>query len=64
VRKRKIIEVKTKTENFQWLKYFHAIACCGYLTSSQNVVIYTTHIKKLIASLYLFVLRSKITEKQ
>jgi len=41
-----------------------AIACCGYLTSNQNVLIYTTHMKKLIARLYFFILRSKISEKQ
>jgi len=32
--------------------------------SNQNVLIYTTHINKVIATLYLFILRSKITEKQ
>jgi len=40
------------------------MACCGYLISNQNVLIYTTHIKKVIAKLYSFALRRKITEKQ
>jgi len=35
-----------------------------YLTSNQNVLIYTTHIKKVIVKLYSFILRSKFTEKQ
>jgi len=35
-----------------------------YLTSNQNVLIYTTHIKKVIAKRYFFILRSRITEKQ
>jgi len=39
-------------------------ACCGNLTSNQNVLIYTTDIKKRIARLYFFILRSKTTEKQ
>jgi len=46
-----------------WI-YSRAIACCGYLKSTQNVFIYTTHIKKVIARLYFFILRRKITEKQ
>jgi len=33
------------------------------LTSNQNVLIYITHIKKAIARLYFFILRSKTTEK-
>jgi len=43
--------------------YSRAVAC-GFLTSSQNVLIYTTHIKKVIARLYFVLLRSKTTEKQ
>jgi len=35
-----------------------------YLTSHQNVLICTTHIKKVIAKIYLFNLRSEITDKQ
>jgi len=35
-----------------------------YLTSSQKVLIYTTHIKKVIAKLYSYTLTSKITDKQ
>jgi len=34
------------------------------LTFIQNIFIYTTHIKKVIARLYCFILRSKIAEKQ
>jgi len=44
--------------------YSRATACCWYLTSNQNLLIYTTHIKKLIDRLHFFILRSKITEKQ
>jgi len=40
------------------------MACCGYLTSNQNVLIYTAHIKEVIPKLHLFILRSKITDKQ
>jgi len=34
----------------------------GYLASNQEVLICTTHIEKVIAKLYSFTLRSKITE--
>jgi len=40
-----------------------SVACCGFLTSNQNVLICAAHIKKVIARLYFFILRSKITEK-
>ena len=43
--------------------YSRTAACCGYLTSNQKVLIYTTHIQKVIAKLYSFTLRSKITDK-
>jgi len=36
----------------------------GYLICSQKVLIYTTHIKKVIAKLTSFTLISKITYKQ
>ena len=49
---------------FNGWNYSRAIACCGHLTSKQNALIYTTHIKKVIARHYFFILRSKITEKQ
>jgi len=49
---------------FNGKSYSRAIACCGHLTSNQNVLMYTTHIRKLIARLYFFILRSRITEKQ
>jgi len=39
---------------FQWLLIPSAVACCGHLTSNQNVLIYVTHIKKVIAELYSF----------
>jgi len=54
----------TRSENFQWLKLFPCYRLLLVLTSSQNALIYTTHIKKVIARLYFFILRSKITEKQ
>jgi len=41
-----------------------SVACCGFLTSNQNVLICAAHIKKVIARLYFFILRSKITEKE
>jgi len=34
------------------------------VTSNQKVLIYITNIKKVIAKLYSFALRSKITDKQ
>jgi len=34
------------------------------LTSNQKVLIYTAHINKVIARLYSFTLRSKITDKK
>jgi len=57
------LRTTTKSEHFQWLKLFPCYSCCGFLTSSQNVLIYTTRIKKVIARLYFFILRSKTTEK-
>ena len=39
------------------------VACCGHLTSNQNVLIYTTHIKKVIAKLCSFTLRRKQWQK-
>jgi len=44
--------------------YSRANACCGYLTSNQNVLICATHIKKRIAKLYFFIVKSKMSEKQ
>jgi len=55
---------KTKSKNFQSLKLFPYLACCGYQTSNQKVLIYTTHIKKEKAKLNSFIVTSKITEKQ
>jgi len=49
---------------FNGKSYSRAVACCGYVTSNQYVLIYTTHIKKLTVRLYFFMLRSKTTEKQ
>jgi len=40
-----------------------SIACCGYLTSNQKVLIYTTHIKSNRQSLFLYS-EKKITDKQ
>ena len=44
--------------------YSRAIACRGYLTSNQNFLIYTTHIKKWFTRRYFSILRGKITVKQ
>jgi len=44
--------------------YSRTIACCECLTSNLKVLIYTTHNKKVIAKLYSFTPRSKITDKQ
>jgi len=49
---------------FKSQSYSRAMGCCEYLTSNENVIIYTTNIKNEIARLYSFTLRSKITEKQ
>jgi len=40
------------------------VACCGCLAANQNVLIYTTHIKKVMAKVYSFILKKKITDKQ
>jgi len=40
------------------------VACCGYLKSNHKVLIYATHITKVIAKLYSFTVRSKISDKQ
>jgi len=39
-----------------------AVACFGHLAFNQNVLIYSTHIKKVNAMLYAFGLRSEITD--
>ena len=39
------------------------VSLLWHLTSNQKVIIYTTRIKKLIAKLYSFTLRSSITDK-
>ena len=44
--------------------YSRSIACWGYLTYNQKVLIYTTHIKKVITKLNFFILRNTITDKQ
>jgi len=44
---------------FSSLSHSSTIACSGYLTSNQNVLIYTAHIKKAIAKLYFLILRSE-----
>jgi len=55
---------KTKSNIFGGYSYSRTVACCGYLTSNQKVLIHTTHIKQAIAKLYSFALRSKTTDKQ
>jgi len=54
----------TKSENFHWLKLFPCYSLLWYLAANQNVLIYTTRMKKVVARPYFFILRSKITEKQ
>jgi len=54
----------TNPKIFNVESFSRAIACCWYLTSNQNVLIYTTHTEKAIARLNFVVLRSKTTEKQ
>jgi len=49
---------------FSNYSYSCTVACCGYLTSNQKVFIYATHVKQVIAKLYSFALRSKMTDKQ
>jgi len=44
--------------------YSSTAACYGYLTSNQKALICTTHVKKVIAKLYCFTLRSKKSDKQ
>jgi len=58
------LKSKIKFNIFHWFYLFPTVACCGYLTSNQKVLIYTTHIKKVIAKLYSFTLRCKITDKK
>ena len=38
---------------FTGFSYSRTVACCGYLTPNQKVLSYTTHIKNVIAKLYL-----------
>jgi len=49
---------------FTGFAYSRTVACCGFLASNQKVLIYTTHIKKVIAKFYSFTLKSKITDKK
>jgi len=55
---------KTKSNIFSRYSYSRTVACCGYQTSNQKVLIYTTHIKNVNTVLYSITLRSKITDKQ
>ena len=49
---------------FSGYSYFRTVACCGYLTSYQKVLIYTRDIKKVIVKIQSFTPRSQITDKQ
>jgi len=49
---------------FTGFTYSRTVARCEYLTSNRKVLIYITRIKKVIATLYSFTLRSKITDKK
>jgi len=61
---RNIIEVQHVSPIlFSGNSYFRTVARCGLMTSNQNVLIDTTHIKKVIPKLYSFTLKSKITDK-
>jgi len=55
---------KTESNIFSGYSHSRIVAYCGCLTSNQNVLICTKHIKKVIAKLYSHTLRSKITNKQ
>jgi len=44
--------------------YSRKTARCGHVRSNQYVLIYTIHVTKVIAKLCVFILRTKITEKQ
>jgi len=44
--KEKYLKSKIKPNIFTGFTYSRSVACCGYLTSNQKVLIYTTHIKK------------------
>jgi len=49
---------------FHWFYLFRSVACCGYLTSNQRSFnLHNTH-QKVIAKLYSFTLRNKITDKK
>jgi len=52
--KEKKLRLKTKSKNFHRLNLFPVRACCGCLTSNQNVLIYARHIKKVLVKLYCF----------
>jgi len=58
------LKSKNKSNIFTGFSYSRIVACCGYLTSNQKVLIYTTHIKKVIAKLYSFTLGTNITGKK
>jgi len=40
------LRFNTKSIIFGGYAYFRTVACCGYMSSNQNVLIYATHIKK------------------
>jgi len=54
---------KTKYNIFSGYGFFRTVAC-GFPTSNQKVLVYTTHTKKVIVKLYCYTLRSKIPEKR
>jgi len=58
------LKSKIKSNIFHW---FYLFPCCSLLWVSDiqpKSLIYTTHIKKVIAKLYYFTLLSKITDKK
>jgi len=54
----------TKSEKILIAEVIPYYSLLWYLTSNQNILICTTHIKKVIAKLYSLTLRRKMTERQ
>jgi len=56
------LKSKIKSNIFHWFYLF--LYCILLWLSNQKVLIYATHIKKVIAKLHSYTLRSKITDKK
>ena len=59
----KILQEGLRSSDYGPVGYSCTVTC-GYLTSYQKVLIYITHIEKVIAKLYSLTLRSEINDKQ